>query len=274
MVNLFLPGSFTKQFSWGKDPKRLHRSIRNGFAKKAEPVPRDKWRRQCGLNDPNIELIPLNFFLYSIRGEFEDFVISDTLVEFALNRPFDPEFAKLAVFAFHLANSGNWHGSEPWPDGAVAGWANHLIRKLAWNGNDWEVSAFEKQTLLIFVRAHLIAESGTQRKIRNNYHFMLRKAGVLVKADLAPMNYAAPWAIAAPKLFWDRKIFDGALTPSSTQNDFESLFIDEEVYKLIRSSEVQGRALAKTAFRDYSTRQMRLRFEQFDQLRPKLSEAA
>lgn len=274
MVTLFLPGSFTKNFSWGKDPQRLHRSIRNGFGNTSQPVTRDAWREQSGLNDPNIELIPLNFFLYSRQGISDDYVLADTLVEFALTRAYDEQFAKLAVFAFHLASSGNWHGSERWPDGNLAGWANYLIKELAWRDNDWMASAFQKQTLLIFIRAHVIGQNDTQRKIRNNYWFMLQHASILHNEQLEPMNFNSQWAIAAPQLFWDRKIFDGSLFPSSNQSDFEQLFVDQQIYKLMRCSETQGRAMAKAAYRDYSSGRMNSRFEQIDGLKSLLAVAA
>jgi hypothetical protein len=225
------------------------------------------------LNDRDIELIPLNFFLYSKAGVNDDYVLADTLVEFALTRPNDVQFAKLAVFAFHLANSGNWRKSE-WPNGRVAGWANQLVRDFAWRDGDWIDGAFEKQSLMAFISQHLEGESDTKRKVRNNYRFMLKSAELLIDEMLEPMDFNAQWAIAAPQLFWDRQIFDGALRVSSTQNDFEDLYFKHEIHKLMRCSEAQGSAMSRAAFRDYSRGRMTERFKQLDDLRALVAAAA
>jgi hypothetical protein len=263
MVTKFLPGSFTKQFGWRKDPERLHRSVRNGFRNEAKPVTREAWRKHCGLRDNNIDLIPIDFFLYSKKESANDYLLVDTFVELALDRPYDSQFAKLAVFDFHLANSGNWRGSE-WPDGSVAGWANVLVRDLAWKGGAWTNSVFEKQRLLEFFEEHVEGVHDTRRKMRNNYRFMLEHAGLLIDGKIQPTNVATLYAISAPQLFWDRQIFDGKLRSSSPQSEYEDLFLKHEVYKLLNCGRDQGQALAKSAFRDYSKTRLKERFKQID----------
>lgn len=119
MADTYTPGSYTKNFSWHHSYKRLHSAIRNGFPSELVPVERDKWREHSRIGDAYRELIPLNFFLYSMRGLHEDFIVVDRLVERS-SVPYDADFARLALFAFHLAMSGNWHQSK-WPDGRVAG---------------------------------------------------------------------------------------------------------------------------------------------------------
>lgn len=261
MVTRFLPGSFTKQFGWRKDPQRLHRSVRNGFRNQAMPVTRDVWRKHCGLEDSNIDLIPLDFFLYSKRGATTDYLLVDTFVELALSRPYDSEFAKLAVFDFHLANSGNWRGSD-WPDGRVAGWANLLIRNFAWKRDGWTNSVFEKQWLLQFFEQHIEGVHETRRKMRNNYRFMLERAGILLDGKIQPTEFTTLYALSAPQLFWDRQIFSGALQPSSSKGEYEDLFLEHEVYKLLNCSPGQGLALAKSALREYSKLRSNQRFKQ------------
>jgi hypothetical protein len=88
------------------------------------------------------------------------------------------------------------------------------------------------------------------------------------------MDYTCKWVRLAPQLFWDRQIFAGSLSRSSSQADFEKLFIQEEVYKLMRCSRDQGLATAKAVFREYSTLRMPSRFEQIEELRPKRGVAA
>jgi hypothetical protein len=265
MVTKSLPGSFTKQFGLRKDPERLYRSIHNGFWKGEEPVTRDGWRAHCGLNDSNLDLIPTGFFLYSRQYPKNDYVLVDTLVEFVLERPYDKQFAKLAVFDFHLANSGNWRGSD-WPDGRVAGWANMLIRDFAWQSGNWSDSAFEKQSLMSFLQRHVEGTSTTIRKIRNNYRFMLERAEILVDGKIQPTDFTTAWAISAPQLFWDRQIFDGKLRSTSPQAEYESQFLKHEIYKLLNCSREQGLAVAKSAFREFVKRRMAKRFKQLNSL--------
>lgn len=128
MSEKYKPGSFTKNFSWNQSYARLHSAIYRGFARSTDPVTRDDWRRRSGISDRDRQLIPMNFFLYSIPGLKEDYILVDQLVDVAMT-PYDGEFAQLALFAFHLANSGTWRNS-PWPDGKVAGWANDFNSRI------------------------------------------------------------------------------------------------------------------------------------------------
>src|SRR3954468_490721 len=104
MVDEFSPGSFTKNFSWNRSYRRLHTAIAKGFAGSSEPVTRSQWRERCGIADRNRQLIPMNFFLYSRPGTKDDFILVDQLVDVATH-PYDAQFAQLALFAFHVANS-------------------------------------------------------------------------------------------------------------------------------------------------------------------------
>ena len=272
MVSKHLPGSSTKNFSWRKDPHRLHRSISNGFHNGLRPVPRETWRQRSALNDPNVELIPLNFFLYSKAGIGEDYVLADTLVEFALNRPSDDQFVKLAVFAFHLANSGTWKNSD-WPDGKVAGWANAFIKGTAYRNGDWLESAFQKSFLLNHIKENVTATSGTHTKMCNNYWFMLQQSGILTETKQSRVT--SPWGLAAPQLSWDRKIFDGTLNPASSQEQYEALFANDEIHKLMRLDETQGKAVAKAAFREYAnSSRLSHRLDQITDLKPRLLAAS
>jgi hypothetical protein len=205
----------------------------------------------------------MDFFLYSKRAPSGDYLLVDTFVELALERPYDAQFAKLAVFDFHLANSGNWTGSD-WPEGDVAGWANMFIRDIAWKSGSWSSSAFEKQALLRFFEQHVEAVGDTRQKMRNNYRFMLERAGFLVNGRIQPSDIATISILAAPQLFWDRQIFDGNLEALSPQSDFEDLFAEHEIFKLLNCSRDQGLAVARSAFREYSKARLKQRFKQLE----------
>ena len=105
MTKRYTPGSFTKNFSWNESYERLHAAIGFGFSGNSTPVSRDRWRTNSKIDDSDRELIPMNFFLYSVLGTEEDYLLVDQLVDAAAD-PYNAQFAQLALFAFHLANSG------------------------------------------------------------------------------------------------------------------------------------------------------------------------
>src|SRR5258708_35117118 len=149
MTKRYTPGSFTKNFSWNESYERLYNAIRSGFASGSNPVTRERWRAGSMIGDKDRELIPMNFFLYSVLGAKEDYILVDQLVDAATD-PYSQQFAQLALFSFHLANSGKWRNSL-WLDGRVAGWANEFIL-AAWSKDDWAEEAFADDQLLAFVK--------------------------------------------------------------------------------------------------------------------------
>lgn len=265
MPKAHTPGSFTKNFSWHKSYKKLHAAIHNGFSSGLVPVVRERWRERSRISDANRELIPLNFFLQSMRGLNEDFVVVDRLVERTFV-PYDSDFAKLALFAFHMAASGTWHHSK-WPDGRVAGWANEFIRDVAWESGQWRSRAFTEHDLKAFLNECIDGEAVTKRKVLTNYRYMLASAGILIDDRVQETDVRAPWVTDATQLFWDRQIFSGVLHRSSSAKDFEAAFFRQEIYKLLACTAEQGRAIALTTYRDYSERILPTRIEQMEKLR-------
>jgi len=206
----------------------------------------------------------MNFFLYSVLGAREDYLLVDQLVDAAMD-PYDPQFAQLALFSFHMANSGRWRKSH-WPDGKVAGWANELI-VTAWTGDDWVADAFSDRQLLAFIQRRLNAEEVTQRKIFTNYRYMLKSAGVLAAGRLLPKDLRQRWLVDAVLLFWDRAIFEGSLKASATLGVLESALIDSDIYKLLRCSKDQCRVFARAAFPEFTGGQALDRARQLQTLR-------
>ncbi len=200
-----------------------------------------------------------------MRGHNDDFVVVDRLVERTFV-PYDVDFAKLALFAFHLAASGNWHHSK-WPDGKVAGWANEFIRTVAWKDGQWTGAAFTERALASFLGERIDGEAVTKRKVLTNYRYMLASAGVLVGGLILRTDLRAPWLTDATQMFWDRQIFTGELHRSSKARDFESAFLRHEIYKLLGCSAAEGRTVALGTYRDYSERILPTRMEQLEKLR-------
>lgn len=250
MSALYTPGSYSKNFSWKESYKRLHEAIRSGFSKKLEPVSREAWRKNSCINNQDLELIPLNFFLYNGEGADTDLVFVDRLVELSVTLPYDKHFAQISLFAFHLANSGEWRKSQ-WQDGRVAGWANEFIRTRVWQAGGWSASALEKSSITEFIRTTVEGQPRTLTKIFTNYHHMLRNAGILIDNKLQKSNFRDAWYVDAVQLFWDRQIFDGKLSSSSDQTAFENAFLREEIYKLLACDKDQGLVFARVAFREY-----------------------
>jgi len=264
MQDTYTPGSFTKNFSWNRSYKRLHTAIRAGFSKKLAPVTRDDWRKNSGINDHDLELIPMNFFLYSMPGNDNDFVLADTLGECAIQRPYSTDFAKLSLFAFHLANSGSWRQSK-WADGGVAGWANLFIRKSAWDHDSWSSGAFQDEFLEKFIEEHVHGKS--THKVFTNYRFMLRSAGVIVDGKLQTFDFTERWFIDAVQLFWDRHTFDGFLREGSNLADYRASFFDQGIHRLLACGKEQADAFIAFAFREYSNSRMAQCFDQIRNLK-------
>ena len=218
-----------------------------------------------------IQLIPLNFFLHwMLRTQFG----------FCCGRPFsrahlvpyDADFAKLALFAFHLAASGNWRHSK-WPDGKVAGWANEFIRTVAWRDGQWSGAAFTERTLTSFVDERIDGEAVTKRKVLTNYRYMIASAGVLVDGQIPKTDLRARWLTDATQLFWDRQNFSQgscavlAMRRISKQHSFgmkSTSYWDAPRRKAERS---RSRAI----YRDYSERILPTRIEQLEKLRTLLA---
>ena len=265
MTDAYTPGSYTKNFSWKRSYEKLHNAIRNGFSFGLAPIPRETWRERSRIDDSNRELIPLNFFLHSRHGLNEDFILVDSLVERAFTN-YDIDFARLALFAFHLAASGNWRHSK-WPDGRVAGWANELIRTIAWKAGQWTNEAFTERALKSFLDERIDGEEVTKRKILTNYRYMLTSAGLLVGGRFRPAELEARWPADATQLFWDRQIFGGELHRSSSPKEFEAAFFRHEIYKLLGCSPERGQTIVLSAYQDYSVRLLPNRIQQLEKLR-------
>jgi hypothetical protein len=267
MPHKYTPGSFTKNFSWHLSYEPLHKAIAKGFSGGTDPVTREDWRARSGIADHNRQLIPINFFLYNQPGTADDFVLVDQLVDAAME-PYNAQFAQLSLFAFHLANSGSWRGSQ-WTDGRVAGWANELIRDFAWLKDDWTTGAFLDDALTKFIDLRIDAEPVTKHKILTNYRYMLESAGVLLDGELQPKDLRQRWIIDAVQLFWDRQIFDGALPVSASRTALEDSLIEHEIHRLLRCDEKQCQGFARAAFGEFSLGQAADRMTQIATLKSK-----
>jgi hypothetical protein len=266
VTEVYTPGSFTKNFSWKRSYRKLYDAVRNGYSRTLEPVSRDTWRCASGVSDINRQLIPMNFFLYSVPGPTDDYLLVDQFVEVALDSAYGPEFSQLSLFVFHQANSGRWKNS-PWPDGRVAGWANDYIREISSSKGAWPNRAFDEGAIADFLDSRIDAEPVTKRKMLTNYRYMLHSAGVLVNDELQSENLRQRWHVDAVQVFWDRLVFDSAVPANAKGSMLEEVLIDNEVFKLLRCDKDQCRAFARAAYAEFSDGQGAARVSQIDQLR-------
>lgn len=174
MVNEpWLPGSFTKNFSWGKGRgfQALHEHVRTGFDGTLQPVSRDLYRERVA-QIPRPDIVALNFFLFHQIIDGESYVIVDELVFQALTAEHSKRFDMLALFALHWSMAGLWKGAtkgQRYP----ALWArdyiiNHVAKDLNWDSSKINASDIEK-----YLRSNpKFLASTSYRKVSTNLNFI------------------------------------------------------------------------------------------------------
>ena len=217
------PGSFTKNFAWhGTGLRKLHTSIGAGFAGKLVAVDRQKWRKDSGIKDASLELIPLNFFLHNKNGK----ISVDELVLQAVQYPHSQRFDRLALFALHLTRAGSGKGVIARP----AMWANGFVREKLWSNGIWEAKALQDTPLDSFIDQRMEAKSEGRIKCRNNYRHLFELCDYW-PTKLPEINSGAEqWIAAALFLAWDRYILDGG---NSDKAQLLKLVSQDELHKLL-----------------------------------------
>lgn len=174
----WLPGSFTKNFSWGGEDKglrELHTLIRAGFDNALADVPRLLFRQRVAeLNPPRPDYIPLNFFLYNRVKSGVDFVVADELVFQAVNFRHSANFDKLALFAFNLSRVGNWKKANAY-QGRPALWAYHYIADRVGPLFDWHTRQVNADDIERFVSSDARYKAATSRKLATNLAYLYKQ---------------------------------------------------------------------------------------------------
>ena len=171
---LWLPGSFTKNFSWGPREnglKQLHESIRVGFDGQFEDVPRDLFRaRVASLGRP--DFIPINFFLFNEVRDGKSWLVADELVFQALNFLPGKRFDKLALFAFLFSYSGSWVGARR-GQRRPALWAqSYVLDKVA--GNGWNTSEVGADQIQWYIDHDPRYQAEGSRKVATNLNWLFQ----------------------------------------------------------------------------------------------------
>jgi hypothetical protein len=217
---IWRPGSFTKNFSWGERARgliELHRIIRLGFDGEVTDVPRDVFRDRVR-NVERPDFIPLNFFLFNKPVGAVDYIVADELVFQSVNSEHSAGFDKLALFAFNFSFAGKWSGSTS-DQRRPALWANAYIREQVAGRFDWDTKLVNADDIEQFISRDSRYRGKTTRKLATNLNYLY------TIGDLSgfPTKKIERWWVDALFLALDRLIEDRELGRVST---FESDYGD------------------------------------------------
>ena len=178
-AEIWRPGSFTKNFSWGRDQKnlkRLYDAIRAGFAGSLRDVPRESFRqRVAGLGRP--DYIAINFFLFNRIEDGVSYLVADELVFQAIEFDHSPRFDRLALFAFNLSLAGTWKGAEPYQR-YPALWARHYVTDRVAEAFNWDTAKVSANDIEKFVFDDPRYAAQGARKLATNLKFLYDIGGL------------------------------------------------------------------------------------------------
>lgn len=181
------PGSFTKNFSWGRDRGlvELYAMIRAGFAGTPENVPREVFRQRVkGAGRP--DFIPLNFFLYNKVIDDVSHVMVDELVFQALAFPHAARFDRLALFAFLFSLAGCWNWSESWQS-RPALWAQGYVIDRVAGELAWDTAQISARDIEAYVGQDPRYRARSARKLATNFNHLLKIGGIAAFASVADL---------------------------------------------------------------------------------------
>jgi hypothetical protein len=217
-VEEWLPGSFTKNFSWGQVSekqglKRLYDEIRLGFHGLKNDVPRVDFRLRVR-NSGRPDYIPLNFFLFNRRINNVDYVLFDELVFQALNFPHSRGFDLLALFAFNLSLAGVWRGATS-AQRRPALWANAYIRERVAGPLNWDTREITANDIEKFISQDPRYRAKTSRKVATNLNHQYLVGGI----SEFNTDKIQRWWVDALFLALDRLIEDRVLDGKETRDN-------------------------------------------------------
>lgn len=224
------PGSFTKNFSWG-DPRvgliELHQIIRLGFGNRAEDIPRDEFRQRI-VATGRPDYIPINFFLFNRPKDGVDYLCVDEMVFQAINWDHSPRFDKLALFAFNLSFVGRWKGASA-DQRRPALWANAYVRERVASGLDWNTSLVSADDIERFVKNDPRYKAATTRKLATNLNYLFLSG----RLNEFPAERIERWWVDCLFLALDRIIEDRLLDRQVTDPSlYQSLLIKHDFLRL------------------------------------------
>ncbi|MFC2967321.1 hypothetical protein [Acidimangrovimonas pyrenivorans] len=214
---IWRPGSFTKNFSWGRSNvglSELHSVIRIGFNDELRDIPRDLFRERISrTNRP--DYIPINFFLFNRVEDGESLICVDELVFQALSWEHGESFDRIALFAFLFSFAGRWKGAKK-DQRRPAMWANAYVREHVAESLDWKTNLINADDIQRFVDNDPRYHAETSRKLATNLNFLLKIGRI---QDFHDKRVQRWWVdclfLALDRLLEDEKISGRSPSPSA-----------------------------------------------------------
>lgn len=234
---IWRPGSFTKNFSWGGGTglSELHAVIRAGFADRLEDVPRDEFRDRISPSGRPV-YIPMNFFLFNKVIDGQDMIIADELVFQALSWDHGPAFDRVALFAFVFSYAGRWKGSQPYQR-RPAMWANAYVRDRVAKDLGWNERRITADDIQRFVDEDPRYQAETSRKLATNLNYLLHIGHV---GDFSEKRVTR-WWVDCLFLALDRLIEDARVSRSEIRPEVYQSFLEKSDFLSLTG----GRSLEK-----------------------------
>jgi hypothetical protein len=234
----YRPGSFSKNFAWhGAGLSKMHSTIRAGYSADLRPVSRNAFRENCGIGDPNLQLIPINFFLFNTGSSDTSPLAVDELVFQAVEQPHTALFDRLALFALNLSNVGNiGSGGTPW--------ARDFVAERLWSEGFWRRSELEIEALDSFLRTALDARPEVRVKCRSNYRHLFELTGYLDVNEEFIDNRDGQWLSSAVLLAWDRGMLSAQIPEQPTTEQLGEFIRKNRLARLLGVPEAFAEQLA------------------------------
>ena len=218
------PGSFTKNYSWGPKSdglKRLHESIRIGFAGELVDVSREIFKNRVTIAR-RPEYIPINFFLYNKIVDGVDTIIVDELVFQALTEEHSARFDKLALTTFNLSDVGTWRAASEYQR-YPALWSHYYVKNRLSQQLNWQVRSVTANDIEEFIANDSRYTAHTARKLSTNLNYLYGNGRL---SELATPKIDR-WWVDALFVALDRAIESARMSGRAVRPaDYESLLED------------------------------------------------
>ncbi|UWS08264.1 hypothetical protein [Phaeobacter inhibens] len=258
------PGSFTKNFSWGKSDtglSELHTVIRIGFEDRLEDVPRALFRERISKTG-RPDYIPINFFLFNRIEDGESYLCADELVFQAISWAPGEVFDRIALFAFLFSFAGKWKGARK-EQRRPAMWANAYIREHVAENLSWQTSLVSADDIQGFVDRDPRYDAQTSRKLATNLNFLLKIGRI---QDFSNPKVTRWWVdclfLALDRLLEDAKLDDRNPSPSG----YSSLLERSGFFELTGGSNMEKKLSIKHLVRLYTALDGRNRLSNQDMI--------
>lgn len=208
MSEIWKPGSFTKNFSWGPAENgllQLYDIIRLGFAGEMIDVERSIFRQRVA-DSGRADYIPINFFLFNKTKNGKDFLVADELVFQAIMAPHTANFDRLALFALNFSYVGRWTGAES-TQRRPALWAYHYIAERVATDFKWNTDRINADDIQAFIEGNERYRAKSARKVSTNLKYLYGIGRLEAFSDPRVQR----WWVDALFLALDRLIEDQAL---------------------------------------------------------------